>query len=138
MADWLTVEQRSRNMAAIRSSGTKPEAKLGLLLRAMFPRRKIADHPALVGKPDYSLPGLRLVVFADGCFWHGCRTHGRIPEDNRDYWEPKIKRNQARGRRVVRELRQQGFTVVRVWDHELKDAMAPARRKIRRALSERN
>lgn len=122
-------------MASIRATGTTPEARLEHLLRSLLPRRKIVAHPAgLTGKPDFLVSSLNLVAFADGCFWHGCPKHGRVPEDNRDYWEPKLQRNRARDRRVARELRAQGFVVVRIWDHELKDGSA-ARRKINRALA---
>jgi DNA mismatch endonuclease (patch repair protein) len=108
---------------------------LGDLLRTLFPRRKIIERPAeLPGKPDYYLPGLNLAVFADGCFWHGCPRHGRTPEDNRDYWGPKIERNRARDRRATKELRLQGIRPVRVWDHELRPTPATAARKIRRAV----
>ena len=135
MADWLTREQRSFNMASIRSQGTKPEERLGTLLREMFPRHKLVAQPSeLLGKPDYLLPGLRLVLFADGCFWHSCPRHGRNPEDNSDYWGPKLQRNKARDRRVARELRTSGYVVVRVWDHELRGQMTEARTKVRRAL----
>ncbi|MGH9198925.1 MAG: very short patch repair endonuclease [Acidimicrobiia bacterium] len=135
MADWLTKQQRSFNMSSIRSRGTKPELLLGVLLRDMFPRRKIVSHPeSLIGKPDYLLPGLKLVTFADGCFWHGCPRHGREPEDNSDYWGPKLERNRKRDRTVARQLRASGFVVVRIWDHELRGSMAAARAKIRRAL----
>lgn len=134
MGDWLTKDQRSRNMAAIRSKGTKPEVRLGSLLREVLPRHKIVEHPPLPGKPDFLVPSLKLVLFADGCFWHGCPKHGRVPQDNRDYWEPKLKRNSARDRRVARELRSDGYIVVRVWDHDLRGSMADARAKLRRAL----
>lgn len=135
MADWLTQEQRSRNMAAIRSTGTKPEERLGFLLKSMFPRHKIVGHPTAMGKPDYLIPSLRLMVFADGCYWHGCPKHGRVPEDNRDYWAPKLERNRKRDRRVTRELRGQGYVVVRVWDHDLKGDMNAASGKIKRGLT---
>lgn len=135
MADWLTKEQRSRNMAAIRSKGTKPEERLGALLKGMFPRRKVVPHPDATGKPDYSIPSLKLMLFADGCYWHGCPEHGRIPEDNRSYWGPKLERNKTRDRRVKRELREQGYVVVRVWDHDLRGDMAKASGKIKRALA---
>lgn len=135
MADWLTKEQRSFNMSSIRSKGTGPEMRLGSLLHEMLPRRKVILHPDdLVGKPDYLLPGLKLVTFADGCFWHGCPQHGRRPEDNSDYWAPKLERNRRRDRQVTRQLRSQGFVVVRVWDHELRGSMTQARSKIKRAL----
>lgn len=136
MPDWLTPEQRSRNMAAIRSTGTKPEARLGALLRTMFPRRKIVQHPdGFEGKPDYYIPSLKLVVFADGCFWHGCPRHGRVPGDNNDYWAAKLARNRARDRTVSRSLRKKRYVVVRVWEHELKGSGTPAKAKIRRAIT---
>ena len=84
---------------------------------------------------DFLLPSLKLVTFADGCFWHGCSKHGRVPEDNSDYWGPKLERNKARDRRVARELRASGYMVVRIWDHELRDGMVPARHKIRRVIA---
>lgn len=132
MADWLTPEQRSRNMAAIRSSGTSPEERLGASLRLRFPRRKIIERPRdLPGKPDFYVPGLRLAIFADGCFWHGCPVHGRMPEDNRDYWEPKLARNKARDREAVRALRRSGIRPVRLWEHELrKSTIETAVRKV--------
>jgi DNA mismatch endonuclease (patch repair protein) len=121
MTDWLTKEQRSRNMSAIRSQGTAPEERLKHALRLRFPRRRIMQRPAsLPGRPDFYLPGLRLAIFADGCFWHGCPQHGRTPGDNVGYWAPKLARNVARAREVSRLLRAAGITPIRVWEHELK------------------
>lgn len=136
MSDWLTAEQRSRNMAAIRSKATQPESLLIQLLRDLFPRRRQVLHAELPGKPDVYLPGLKLAAFVDGCFWHGCPKHGRIPEDNSDYWGSKLARNKARDRRVTAELRQMGLVTVRLWEHDLKDPVV-ARRKVRRAVKAR-
>lgn len=108
-------------MAAIRSWGTQPEERLALALRELFPRRRIVRHTsALPGKPDFYLPGLRLAIFADGCFWHGCPEHGRTPGDNVGYWGPKLARNAARDRLATRELRRLGIRPVRLWEHELR------------------
>jgi DNA mismatch endonuclease (patch repair protein) len=121
-------------MAAIRSSGTTPERILFQVLRTVFPRRKIVERPAeLPGKPDYYLPGLRLAVFADGCFWHGCPKHGRTPGDNADYWEPKLARNKARDRRAVRQLRNENVTAIRIWEHDLKGPLEKVERRLIRA-----
>ncbi len=110
MPDWLTAEQRSRNMAAIRPSGTSPEARLSAALKLTFSRRKIVERALeLPGKPDFYFPGFRLAIFADGCFWHGCPEHGRMPDDNRSYWEPKLARNQARDREADGALRKAGI-----------------------------
>lgn len=134
MPDWLTPEQRSRNMSAIRSSGTKPEQRLGALIREVFPRRRVVVAPRdLPGKPDYYLPGLSVAIFADGCFWHGCPEHGRSPGDNAEYWGPKLERNKERDRTANRELRSRGIRVIRVWEHDLRVRSLPAaRRKLRR------
>jgi DNA mismatch endonuclease (patch repair protein) len=71
------------------------------------------------GRPDFVFWRERVAVFVDGCFWHGCPRHCRVPEGRREYWEPKIRRNRRRDRAVARELRRRGWAVVRVWEHDL-------------------
>jgi len=66
----------------------------------------------------------RIAVFIDGCFWHACQKHCRMPASNRDYWERKIGRNAERDKRVNRELRRRGWRVVRIWEHEIKNGTA--------------
>lgn len=89
MTDWLTREQRSRNMASIRSKGNKTtEVRFVKLLKAAHIcgwRR----HQPLPGRPDFTFRKQRLAVFIDGCFWHGCQMCYRLPEDNRPYWKKK-------------------------------------------------
>lgn len=111
-------------MAAIRSSGTRPEALLRDALTVAFPRRRVKPAPHLPGKPDFCVPALRLALFADGCFWHGCPEHGRKPVDNTLYWSGKIAGNRRRDRAVTKSLRVQGYSVVRIWEHEL-EAQSP-------------
>ena len=120
-------------MAAIRSSGTRPEVLLRRALSIGFPRRRIMPAPHLVGKPDYCVPALRLAVFADGCFWHGCSEHGRKPDDNAAYWSGKIARNRRRDRAVTKELRALGYSVVRIWEHELEAQSPKLVSRLRRA-----
>ncbi|MHB8513516.1 MAG: DNA mismatch endonuclease Vsr [Actinomycetota bacterium] len=132
MADCLTKEQRSRNMSAIRSTGSQPEQKVAVLLQKVFPRRRIVHAPSRIpGRPDYFLPGLKLAVFVDGCFWHGCPRHGRTPDSNREYWVPKLDANKRRDARRRASLRRSGFSVWRVWEHELTSgAIAVTTRRI--------
>lgn len=120
-------------MAAIRSRGTKPEVRLQNLVEEMLPRTRVVLHPDLPGRPDLFVPGLGLAVFMDGCFWHACPKHGRIPQDNIAYWGPKLERTRIRDRAAVTVLRR-SFTTVRIWEHELKGSGSSARRKLRRAL----
>ena len=73
----------------------------------------------LTGKPDFVFPKLKLAVFVDGCFWHGCPLHATQPKINAAFWRKKIAANQARDRLVNRTLRSLGWRVLRVWEHEL-------------------
>jgi DNA mismatch endonuclease (patch repair protein) len=74
----------------------------------------------LPGRPDIAFMGKKVAVFVDGCFWHGCPNHGRIPSDKIGYWAAKIQRNKDRDERVNIELSRMGWVVLRFWEHELK------------------
>jgi DNA mismatch endonuclease (patch repair protein) len=107
-------------MAAIRSRGNKDtELKLASILRAA----RITGwrrHQPLPGQPDFLFRRQRLALFVDGCFWHGCRWHCRMPHTNRRYWQAKISRNAARDRATNRQLRRAGWRVLRIWEHSLR------------------
>lgn len=75
-------------------------------------------------RADIVFTRLRLVVFIDGCFWHGCRLHATMPRTNGEYWGPKLARNVARDMETEAELRVQGWLVVRYWEHEAAVAIA--------------
>jgi DNA mismatch endonuclease (patch repair protein) len=70
-------------------------------------------------RPDFVFPRERVAVFVDGCFWHGCPKHFRMPVGNRSCWRKKMSGNRARDRLVNRRLRASGWRVVRIWEHEL-------------------
>ncbi|MCK6470893.1 MAG: very short patch repair endonuclease [Planctomycetes bacterium] len=67
---------------------------------------------------DIVLPRSRVLVFVDGCFWHGCPRHATYPKTNRGYWLPKLTENRERDRRQSAHLRKCGWTVFRVWEHD--------------------
>ncbi len=120
MSDVFTKKKRSKVMAAIRSKGNKDtELKLVVILRAhgITGWRR---HQPIPGKPDFVFPRERLALFVDGCFWHGCRRHLRMPQSNRQYWQQKISRNVARDRTTNRLLKKAGWRVLRVWEHSLR------------------
>lgn len=73
----------------------------------------------LPGKPDFVFPKLRVAVFVDGCFWHGCPKHATWPKNRAAFWKAKIEGNRSRDRRVDRALRQRGWVVLRIWEHSL-------------------
>jgi len=134
MADMFSKAERSRVMAAIRSDRNKSTelALMEILREARIHgwRRRRPLH----GKPDFVFRRERVVVFVDGCFWHGCPRCAIVPKSNREYWDAKLNRNRQRDREVSRELRRLGWRVVRIWHHELKYAARVARR-LRAALS---
>lgn len=120
MADTFSRRQRSQIMAAVHSTSNKAtEGKLISIFRD-FGIKGWRRHLPLAGKPDFTFSRQRVIVFVDGCFWHGCKRHLRIPSDNREYWHKKISRNLTRDRITARKLKQQGWRVLRIWEHELK------------------
>lgn len=94
--------------------------------------------PGLRRTADVVFPSRRVAVFVDGCFWHGCPEHHRIPHANRGYWESKVERNRARDADTDSALRAAGWTVVRVWEHEDPvDAADRVEQAVRGGLTER-
>ncbi len=130
MADTLTSERRSWNMSRIRGRDTGPELVLrSLLHRAGFRFRLHAKQ--LPGRPDIILPRYRTAIFVHGCFWHrhpGCRN-ATTPSTRREFWQAKFDGNVSRDARNQAELEAAGWTVLTVWECELKaDAEGVARR----------
>lgn len=125
MADWLTPEQRSRNMTSIRSKGNATTEGAFLILLREAGISGWRRHLKLPGRPDFAFRMQRLAIFVDGCFWHGCPRCYRLPVDNRRYWRNKVRSNRRRDSRRARELRRRGWSTLRVWEHSLK---TPARR----------
>ena len=91
-------------------------------------------HQNVFGKPDFVFRSDRVAVFVDGCFWHSCPVHGSLPTTNRGFWQHKLGRNKSRDKLVGARLRDEGWSVLRIWQHELVDPQAVAER-IRRVLS---
>ncbi len=119
--DIYTPARRSSIMARIRSTGTGPEETLRLLIKAVFGRRRVDQHPkGLPGTPDFFVPSLRLAIFVDGCFFHGCPVHYKSPKTRTEFWQGKIDRNRSRDRRVTKALRCQSVAVCRIWEHDLR------------------
>ena len=119
--DRVTSEQRSRIMSRIRGKDTKPEMRLRRALHAHGLRYRV--HAKLPGKPDIVFGPARLVVFVDGCWWHCCPTHFRMPESNADFWRSKFDRNVERDIRATNRLRRMGWSVLRFWEHEINDSL---------------
>jgi DNA (cytosine-5)-methyltransferase 1 len=128
MADVFTSEQRSQIMSRVKSSGNKStELALMAIMRA-HRIRGWRRNSNLFGKPDFVFPRIRVAVFVDGCFWHSCPQHGSRPMSNRDFWQKKLERNAARDQIVNTRLKDLGWKVVRIWQHDLKKHKSIVRR----------
>jgi DNA mismatch endonuclease, patch repair protein len=114
-------------MRGNRRTDTLPELAIRRLLHASGLRYRV-DYPLIVGdvrvRPDVVFPRRRVAVFVDGCFWHGCPTHGTRPAANPAYWSAKLARNRARDRRVDAALHAHGWRVIRAWEHDFPRAVA--------------
>lgn len=121
MADVHTKEQRSRNMAAIRSRGNKStEIALATLLRQQNITGWRRHYKKLPGTPDFVFPQKQIAVFVEGCFWHGCPKCKPSPKSNVGYWKNKIENNIRRDKKNRALIKKRGWIVIRVWEHQLK------------------
>lgn len=121
MADVHSPATRSYNMSRIRSKDTKPEeiVRKFLFSKGFRYRKNVASLP---GKPDIVLPKYRTCIFVNGCFWHGhagCK-YFVWPQNNQDFWRQKITANIERDKRNGDLLIQDGWTVLIVWECEVK------------------
>jgi DNA mismatch endonuclease (patch repair protein) len=133
--DTVSRKKRSQIMSAVRSTGNQAtEAVFVRILR----KHRIGGWRRgvrLRGNPDFVFPKQRTAIFVDGCFWHGCAKHCRMPQGNSVYWKPKISGNKKRDQLVTRDLRRSGWSVLRIWEHELTPPNhANVIARIRRAL----
>ena len=121
MADKLNTQQRHHCMSRIRGKDTKPEILVRKGLHARGFRFRLQDRK-LPGKPDIVLPKYGVVILVNGCFWHGHRgcKYATRPKSNVEFWETKIARNKHRDEVTAAHLEALGWTVIVVWECELR------------------
>jgi len=133
MADIFSVKKRSEIMSLVKGRGNKStELRLIEILRSGG-IKGWRRNAAVFGRPDFVFPEARVAVFVDGCFWHACPAHGDLPATNRKFWARKIDRNKERDKTVRRHLERCGWRVLRIWQHELREA-GKVTRRIKRSL----
>lgn len=130
--DNLSKEQRRKNMAAIKSTNTKPELIVRSKLHKMGYRFRLNGkvskkyHPkgVLPGKPDIVLVRYKTVIFVHGCFWHKHKKCHRanIPKSNKGYWKPKLQKNVQRDNKIYKSINKLGWKVIILWECETKNS----------------
>lgn len=117
MADNLTPEQRSYCMSRVKGKDTGLEriVRSGLHKRGLRFRKHVTELP---GKPDIVFSRAKVVVFIDGDFWHGYRLP-TWEHTVSDFWKKKIGKNRERDKKNHRKLKEMGWTVIRIWQHDL-------------------
>jgi DNA mismatch endonuclease (patch repair protein) len=123
VVDTISSNRRSENMRRIKSKGMKPEMAVRRLVHSKGFRFRL-HSASLPGKPDLVLPKLKKIIEVRGCFWH---RHNRcidshIPKSRREYWLPKLRRNQRRDRDNLRRLHAMGWRVLVVWECEVAES----------------
>jgi DNA mismatch endonuclease (patch repair protein) len=132
--DHVCQEIRSKIMASVRSTGNRTtELALGKILWASG-LKGYRKHWKVTGRPDFAWPRLKVAVFVDGCFWHGCSCK-YLPRSNRKFWREKIESNKRRDAKVARRLRRIGWSVIRV--RECRVGSESTIRRIRTAIDNR-
>ncbi len=121
VADKFSKETRSYIMSRVRSKDTKPEilVRSYLFSRGLRFRKNDKRYP---GSPDIVLPKYKTIVFVHGCFWHlheGCK-YATMPKSNVEFWKKKLYRNKERDEHNQKELEEMGWTVITVWECQLK------------------
>lgn len=151
MSDVFDSAKRSEVMSRIRGKGNRSteialvsvlrsagitgwRRHITLKLNSNSPQTDSEMSAKLLVTPDFQFRKVRLAIFVDGCFWHQCQMHSKIPKNNRDFWKIKLRRNVERDQEANRALRAAGWRVLRLWEHELREPKKIVS-KIRRRLS---
>ncbi|MGZ3790346.1 MAG: very short patch repair endonuclease [Bacteriovorax sp.] len=114
--------KRSKIMSKIKSTGNKStEVRFRMLLVRSGIKGWQMHRKDLPGNPDFYFPKKKIVIFIDGCFWHGCPRCYKGTKSNVLFWKTKVASNKKRDRKNNRYYRSLGFQVIRIWEHELRE-----------------
>ncbi|MGI9516567.1 MAG: very short patch repair endonuclease [Pirellulaceae bacterium] len=120
MVDVVSQETRSRMMAGITGKDTRPEVQIRQGLHARGFRFRL-HQKGLPGRPDLVFASRQSVIFVNGCFWHGHRCHlFKWPSTRREWWRDKINGTRRRDRSAIKELTEDGWRVLTIWECALK------------------
>jgi len=133
--DKVSKGTRSGIMRKVRSTGNRSTEWRFRAKMMQAGLRGWKVRPKMDFSPDFVFEDRRIVVFIDGCFWHACPVCGKTPASNTEYWTRKFQRNIDRDKKATKELFEQGWTVLRFWEHEIKDDLDSCLSSLRSRLS---
>ena len=133
--DTVSTHTRSIIMSRIKQRDSKLELRLRKELWKHGVRYR--KNVRIYGTPDLMIKKLKILVFVDSCFWHGCPFHCRRPKSNTAFWDAKITRNRARDRKVSRYYRTRGYVVLRFWEHKIQANLPACVEKILLTIDKR-
>jgi DNA mismatch endonuclease, patch repair protein len=131
------LEIRGRDAALRRPRPVQGRNHSGRVATLHASRTSQRDFPTFRVKPDFVFRQVRLALFVDGCFWHGCPRHATKPANNRAFWKKKLAGNKTRDRAVNRSLRRAGWRVLRIWECELRFPESCVRRILKKLKVDR-
>lgn len=115
----MTKEQRKKTMQAIKAKSKLEDIVTKKLWSKGVRFRK--NVRGMVGTPDIAIQKYKVVIFIDSCFWHFCPIHGRMPKSNVEFWKKKLERNQERDKEVTKYYLDNGWNILRIWEHEIRE-----------------
>jgi DNA mismatch endonuclease (patch repair protein) len=122
-------------MRAVKGKNTSLETLFRRALWQAGVRGWRLHKESLPGRPDLVFSRAYVAIFIDSCFWHGCPRHLRMPKTNLNYWVAKIARNRNKDNAVTEELKNQGWLVLRIWEHEIRENLEWCISKVKTALA---
>ena len=138
MADRISKEKRSANMARIRSKNTLIEIRFRKGLYKLGIRYSL--NYMIFGKPDLVILSKRVAVFVNGCFWHQhekCKL-GYLPKSNVVFWETKLSKNRERDKMVRMQLKREGWKVITIWECEIVENLEKTLKNTARTINSLN
>lgn len=125
----------SKVMSSNKSKNTKPEL---IFRKALWneKRRGYRLHPSnVIGRPDICFSSKRIAIFINGCYWHRCpKCNLTLPKNNVDFWSKKFARNTERDQEKINALKSQGWTVITVWECDIKKNLDAAIHIVKQAI----
>jgi len=134
MTDIFTPEKRSWVMSRIRGTNTKIDIKMKKMLADTGYKWEM--YPKMYGNPDFVHKRKKIIIYCDGDFWHGYRYNEK-KKPAKKFWRDKIENNMRRDQKYTRKLRREGWSVLRIWEHDIEKSQEKCMRKIMRKFSER-